>query len=86
MEKDDIILHSTPCQKMTPLSQTPRALSARKPKSRKRRSSSGTINRTLNARIEDSIVDHDNLESVLPDSDQNRPKKVTGLRAPSYII
>ena len=69
MEKDDIILHSTPCQKMTPLSQTPRALSARKPKPRKRRSSSGTINRTLNARIEDSIVDDDNMESVLPDSD-----------------
>ena len=70
MEKDDIILHSTPCQKMTPLSHKPLTSSARKSKSRKnRRSSSGTINRTLNTRIEDSIVDDDNMESVLPDSD-----------------
>ena len=69
MEKDDIALDSPPCQEMTPLNHKPLTSSARKLKSRKRRSSSGTINRTLNARIEDSIVDDDNMESVLPDSD-----------------
>ena len=69
MEKDDIALNSPPCQKMTPLNHKPLTSSARKSKTRKRRSSSGTINRTLNARIEDSIVDDDNMESVLPDSD-----------------
>ena len=69
IKKGDIFIDSPPCQfKMTP-NHKPLASSARRSKSRKRRSSSGTINRTLNARIEDSIVDDDNMESVLPDSD-----------------
>ena len=69
IKKDDIFIDSPPCQEMTPPNHKPLTSSARRSKSRKRRSSGGTINRTLNARIEDSIVDHDNLESVLPDSD-----------------